>query len=104
MRMTRKEFLKTLGLGLSGVLCAGTGLCFGQTKGESIRGEIFRKDAPAKPWKWSVEGFYYTSDGKNVQCQVCPNLCLLDPGDRSVCRSKVNIDGKLYSLALAPLQ
>ena len=99
MRMTRKEFLKTLGIGLPALLCAGSGLCFGQSKGENIRGEIFRKDAPAKPWKWSVEGFYYTSDGKNVQCQVCPNLCLLEPGDRSVCRSKVNIDGKLYSLA-----
>jgi pyruvate formate lyase activating enzyme len=99
MRMTRKEFLKTLGLGVSGVFCAGTGLCLGQTRAESIQGEIFRKDGPTKPWKWSIEGFYYTSDGKNVQCQVCPNLCLLEPGDRSVCRSKVNIDGKLYSLA-----
>ena len=99
MRMTRKEFLKTVGIGLPALLCAGGGLCFGQSRGEDIRGEIFRKDAPAKPWKWSVEGFYYTSDGKNVQCQVCPNLCLLEPGDRSVCRSKVNIDGKLYSLA-----
>jgi pyruvate formate lyase activating enzyme len=99
MRMTRKEFLKTLGLGVSGFLCAGGERCFGQPKAESIQGEIFRKDGPAKPWRWSKEGFYYASDGKSVQCQVCPNLCLLEPGDRSVCRSKVNIGGKLYSLA-----
>lgn len=99
MSMTRKEFLKTVGIGFPALLCAGAGLCFGRNRGEDIRGEIFRKDAPAKPWRWSVEGSYYSSDGKNVQCQVCPNLCLLEPGDRSVCRSRVNIDGKLYSLA-----
>jgi len=99
MSMTRKEFLKTLGIGFPALLGAGTGLCFGQKRGDDIRGEIFRNDAPAKPWRWSVEGYHYTSDGKNVQCQVCPNLCLLEPGDRSVCRSRVNIDGKLYSLA-----
>jgi pyruvate formate lyase activating enzyme len=29
---------------------------------------------------------------------VCPNRCYLAPGDRSVCRSKVNIGGRLYSL------
>lgn len=32
-------------------------------------------------------------------CGVCPHRCLLSPGDRSVCRSKANIDGVLYSLA-----
>ncbi len=32
-------------------------------------------------------------------CGVCPHRCLLSPGDRSVCRTKVNIDGVLYSLA-----
>ena len=37
-------------------------------------------------------------DKKRVQCLVCPHTCLLSPGDRSVCRSKVNIGGKLYSL------
>jgi pyruvate formate lyase activating enzyme len=64
-----------------------------------VEGSIFKKDAPAKPWKWSIEGFHYSSDGTNVQCQVCPNRCYLSPGDRSICRSKVNIGGKLYSLA-----
>jgi pyruvate formate lyase activating enzyme len=34
-----------------------------------------------------------------VICGICPNRCVLAPGDRSVCRSKVNLDGKLYSLA-----
>jgi pyruvate formate lyase activating enzyme len=65
-----------------------------------ITGRIFRKDAPAQPWKWSKEGFLYVKlDNQRVMCSICPNACVLAPGDRSVCRSKVNIDGVLYSLA-----
>jgi len=67
---------------------------------EDIRGKVFRGDAPDKPWKWSCEGFLYKTAGNHkVVCGICPNRCILAPGDRSVCRSKVNIGGKLYSLA-----
>ncbi|MGA8178611.1 MAG: AmmeMemoRadiSam system radical SAM enzyme [Desulfobacterales bacterium] len=64
-----------------------------------IRGHVFKGDAPETLWKWSREGFLYTKlDNKLVLCGICPNRCLLSPGDRSVCRSKVNMDGILYSL------
>ncbi|MBU0728628.1 MAG: AmmeMemoRadiSam system radical SAM enzyme [Proteobacteria bacterium] len=64
-----------------------------------IRGEIFKNDAPKELWKWSHEGFLYSKLGdKQVRCGVCPHRCLLSPGDRSICRSKVNMDGTLYSL------
>jgi pyruvate formate lyase activating enzyme len=65
-----------------------------------IRGTIFKGDAPENLWKWHKEGFLYKklADHK-VRCGICPNSCLLAPGDRSVCRSRVNIKGKLYSLA-----
>ena len=99
--MTRKEFLKSMGLGASALLCAGSGYGFltrGNKRAKDIRGQIFKKDAPERLWRWSIEGFHYSSDGKVVQCQICPNRCLLHPGDRSICRSKVNIGGKLYSL------
>ncbi len=68
--------------------------------GGDIRGQVFKGDAPPKLWKWSREGFLYKKlkSGK-VVCGICPNRCVLAPGDRSVCRSKVNLDGKLYSLA-----
>lgn len=52
-----------------------------------------------KLWRWSREGYYYVKLGENTQCQVCPNRCLLQPGQRSVCRVKVNLDGKLYTLS-----
>jgi pyruvate formate lyase activating enzyme len=67
---------------------------------EDIRGKIFRGDAPNTLWKWSREGFLYQKLGGNkVVCGICPNRCILAPGDRSVCRSKVNLNGILYSLA-----
>ncbi len=34
-----------------------------------------------------------------MQCKVCPNNCLLAPGDRSHCRNKVNRGGTLYTMA-----
>ncbi|MCK5544575.1 MAG: radical SAM protein, partial [Desulfobulbaceae bacterium] len=64
-----------------------------------ITGKIFKGDAPDKPWKWSHEGFLYDKLPKSrVMCGICPHRCVLAPGDRSICRSKVNIDGILYSL------
>ncbi len=100
--MTRKEFLKSVGMaGASLLLCGTQGYAFWPAKndkGKSVKGHIFKNDAPSKPWKWSIEAFHYTSSGRKVQCQVCPNRCTLSPGDRSICRSKVNIGGKLYSL------
>ncbi|MDY6971615.1 MAG: AmmeMemoRadiSam system radical SAM enzyme [Thermodesulfobacteriota bacterium] len=99
--ITRKEFLKSMGFGATAFLCASAGYGFPgeeKQKTKSITGHIFKNDAPAAPWKWSVEGFHYTTRGTTVQCQVCPNRCSLHPGDRSICRSKVNIGGKLFSL------
>jgi len=67
---------------------------------EDVSGTVFKGDAPKQVWKWSREGYSYRSlDEKQVVCLICPNHCALSPGDRSVCRSKVNVDGKLYSLA-----
>jgi len=67
---------------------------------EDIRGRVFKGDAPRQLWKWSHEGFLYKKlENQKVVCGICPNRCILEPGDRSVCRSKVNLDGKLYSLA-----
>lgn len=66
---------------------------------ENIAGTIFKGDAPKKPWKWSCEGSHYTKIFDNqVVCGLCPHKCVLAPGDRSVCRSRVNINGVLYSL------
>jgi len=86
---------------VASLACAADGYAFFSKSGghDDIKGTIFKGDAPKELWKWSKEGFHYRklSDGK-VRCLVCPNRCLLSPGDRSVCRSKVNMNGTLYSL------
>jgi len=65
-----------------------------------IQGKIFKGDAPKALWKWSREGFSYKKiDDGQVVCGICPNRCILSPGDRSVCRSKINFNGVLYTLA-----
>ena len=77
----------------------GTDSCEAAVAGD-IRGKIFKGDAPKKLWKWSHEGFLYKKlENQKVVCGICPNRCVLAPGDRSVCRSKINLDGKLYTLA-----
>jgi len=66
---------------------------------QDIQGSIFENDAPQELWKWSREAmFYQKSRNDTVICTTCPNTCVLSPGDRSVCRSKVNKGGRLYTL------
>jgi len=102
--ITRRRFLYTSAAFLAGALPGQplwplTGKQCEAALAEDIRGHVFKGDAPEKLWKWSHEGFLYTKLSNNkVVCGICPNRCVLAPGDRSVCRSKVNMDGKLYSL------
>ena len=104
-RLTRRKFLYC-SAGLLPVACPAQAFWpFGDKESHAsgpadIRGRVFKNDAPETLWKWSREGFRYKKikDGK-VVCGICPNRCILAPGDRSVCRSRVNMNGTLYSLA-----
>ena len=103
--ISRRKFLYT-GVGLiSSGLATCPVLAFGKTNRQralnnDIRGRIFKGDGPKQPGNWSREGYLYKKlSGGKVVCGICPNRCILAQGDRSVCRSKVNIDGTLYSLA-----
>ena len=45
---------------------------------------------------------YWTAlDDKNVQCQLCPNYCVLANGKKGRCGDRINVDGKLYTLVYA---
>jgi pyruvate formate lyase activating enzyme len=88
----RRQFL----MGCMGVV--GSLLC-GTSFAQEARPEIFKGDAPREPWRWSKEAYHYSQIDKDVLCNTCPHLCLLGPGDRGICRSKVNINGRLFSLA-----
>ena len=67
--------------------------------------EVFKGGAPTgELWDlwlkrtWAREARHYRRLGRNVRCRLCPNNCLLAPGDRSRCRNRVNHDGTLYTL------
>jgi len=105
--ITRREFLLGSGTGIF-CLLANPAFCFtpfekiahAASGPSDITGRIFKNDAPDKLWKWSKEAFYYASTGNGrMACGLCPNECVLSAGDRGVCRSRVNMDGRLYSLA-----
>lgn len=92
-KMTRREFIRCL---------IAAGLCLipcGSVSSQEASSDIFRKDAPSSPWKWSKEAYHYNNLSERVVCNTCPHLCELRPGDRGICRSKVNIKGRLVSLA-----
>ncbi len=99
-----------LGLGVAGVAgLAGAASWlqfFSKWRDAEAPADIFKNDAPkGETWElwrkrgWVKEASHYLKLGRNVQCKVCPNNCILAPGDRSHCRNKVNSDGTLYTMA-----
>jgi pyruvate formate lyase activating enzyme len=45
--------------------------------------------------------FYKTVRDDILQCELCPQFCVLKPGDRGKCHVRENKNGKLYSLVYA---
>lgn len=101
-KISRRQFLygsaAGIAVGVATQVSGPLGTCRAAVN-QDIGGRVFKGDAPRELWQWSREGFAYKRLGdEKVICLICPNLCLLAAGDRSVCRSKVNLDGRLYSL------
>jgi|YNPNPStandDraft_1061719.scaffolds.fasta_scaffold01913_13 pyruvate formate lyase activating enzyme len=91
--ITRRKFLGLCGLCVASLSLGVEGLC------QETEVKPFKADAPEKAWKWSKEAYHYNQKGKIAFCNTCPHLCQLAPRDRGVCRSKVNINGRLISLS-----
>jgi len=50
--------------------------------------------------KWSQLGRYQEKlPGNVVRCHLCPHNCRIHAGKYGICRTRVNIQGELYSLA-----
>ncbi|MGO9204533.1 MAG: AmmeMemoRadiSam system radical SAM enzyme [Limisphaerales bacterium] len=105
-RLSRRAAIALGAAGATG-LAAGASLFdfFSNWRASEAPADIFKGDAPqGEVWQlwrkrgWVKEASHYFKLGRNVQCKVCPNNCLLSPGDRSHCRNKVNYDGVLYTL------
>jgi pyruvate formate lyase activating enzyme len=104
---TRRQLLKYGVLGLAGASAAGAaGWWAVRTARSVVPTAVFPGDAPQGElwalWQergWTREAKHYLKLGSNVQCKLCPNECLLEPEDRSHCRTRVNKGGTLYTLA-----
>lgn len=65
---------------------------------------LTREEAEAQQYGFTspVEARHYRKLKKKVvQCERCPNLCKLKPGERSFCRTRLNKAGTLYTVAYA---
>lgn len=86
--MSRRRFLRASGQALC-MLALGSGIL------PSCRDALFSLSdddyfiKQAKHWK-RVKGA--------VQCTLCPNECIIEEGERGICRVRQNIRGKLYSM------
>lgn len=49
--------------------------------------------------KWYKEALFYEKTADGIRCRKCPHECLLGINDTGICRSRVNHQGKLYSIA-----
>lgn len=47
---------------------------------------------------YRIASHWKTIDKNTVQCNLCPNQCILTNGNRGICKARQCIDGKLYSL------
>jgi pyruvate formate lyase activating enzyme len=48
------------------------------------------------------EAKYYSKlEQKKIKCTLCPHECILNIGQTGICRTRKNIDGKLYTLAFS---
>lgn len=45
------------------------------------------------------EALFYQTKEEIVFCSLCPNLCVIKPNEKGLCKNKINIEGKLYTLA-----
>ncbi len=103
---SRRSLLKYGLVGLAGLGAAAAAVRYAFRRVESIvTAAVFKGDAPKEKlwelWKrrgWVKEARHYLKLGRNIQCKLCPNECVMEPEDRSRCRNKVYKEGKLYTM------
>lgn len=107
--ISRREFLQNSSICFPAAIYASSlWSILKKIAGEEAPADVFKGDAPDQKtlelWRkrgWLVEARHYLKYERNVQCKVCPNNCILEPGDRSHCRNKINVNGTLYTMAYA---
>lgn len=73
-------------------------LCAGCAAGMLVPEHAFAA-SEKKPGKFSREAIWYVETPRGIQCTVCPNECIVKPGEVSTCHNRTNIGNKLWSIA-----
>ncbi len=99
-KLSRREFIKKTIAGIGTIALGGYVLNKYILNGISDKYSlVFKNDAPEKLWKWSKEAEFYVQLQDAVQCKLCPHECTLGIDDRGFCKSRVNKENKLYTIA-----
>lgn len=86
MEITRRQFIKTA-----------FGVCAGLLGTELIPNGV--QSLAQSKVDFSKEALHYSSlDKSRVKCALCPHQCILNDGQRGLCKVREPKDGKLYSL------
>ncbi|MCX8009710.1 MAG: AmmeMemoRadiSam system radical SAM enzyme [Ignavibacteria bacterium] len=93
-KLSKRDFLKYCLLG-------GCSLAFGFKRNEFLHTINSFPQVPKADelWKWSKEALFYEKVDGGLKCFKCPNECLLDEGETSWCRNRINYKNKMYSIA-----
>ncbi len=83
-KISKRDFLRLSAVCAAGMVCPGH-LAAGPDK--------------KQPGKYSREALFYIQTPRGVQCTVCPNECIVKPGEESTCHNRINIGNRLYSVA-----
>ncbi len=95
-KLSKREFIRLSALGIGAVGC---GFC---NLDLIAKGSDLTTGIPVNPQsssKSTIEAKYYVSTPKGLKCQLCPNDCKVKAGEESECRTRMNIEGKLYCYA-----
>jgi len=87
MKTSRRDFLKTTLYAACGGLLVPPGSAWAK-----------KRFSPSDPHVKEAHFYRPLADGA-VQCKTCPHECVIVPGRRGRCGTKVNIEGKLYTIS-----
>jgi pyruvate formate lyase activating enzyme len=92
--MKKRAFIKTSLLGAVG------GYCLMKPADLFSRSSLKQYPPPGeKQDRFMKEAMFYSPTPRGLRCLICPNECTLKENESGDCRNRMNIKGKLFSIA-----
>ena len=89
-KLNKREFAKLGLLGICGTCLLANGIPL------ETFGQFSTPDEDALHMR---EAMFYTPTAKGQKCLICPNNCVIKPGESGECHTRWNADGRLYTIA-----